>query len=165
MPHDWSRFTLKINIKAPLQAIYIAWTTPEVLEQWFLRKAHFKLSGNKERPRHEQIHAGDTYEWLWHGHPDTSLEKGKVLQANGLDKLQFSFSGGALVTVDIGVINGETIVMLTQEQIPTDEHGRVNYNMGCQVGWTFYLANLKSVLEGGIDLRNMNMALKNVVNS
>ena len=35
----------------------------------------------------------------------------------------------------------------------------------CSYGWTFFLANLKSVLEGGIDLRNRNVDIKNVVNS
>jgi hypothetical protein len=30
----------------------------------------------------------------------------------------------------------------------------------CQLGWTFYLANLKSVIEGGVDLRNKNVDLK-----
>jgi hypothetical protein len=37
--------------------------------------------------------------------------------------------------------------------------------MGCLGGWTFYLANLKSYLEGGVDLRNKNLALNNMVNS
>jgi hypothetical protein len=32
-------------------------------------------------------------------------------------------------------------------------------------GWVFYLANLKSFPEGGIDLRNKNEKLKSVINS
>jgi hypothetical protein len=32
-------------------------------------------------------------------------------------------------------------------------------------GWTFYLANLKSVLEGGLDLRNKNARLQRLVNA
>jgi hypothetical protein len=37
--------------------------------------------------------------------------------------------------------------------------------VGCGEGWTFYLTNLKSILEGGVDLRNKEMKLKNVINS
>lgn len=165
MKHDWSKFTLKINIHAPLKTIYEAWTVPQQLEDWFLRSAVFHTPYDTIREHGNEIQAGDTYEWYWHGHDDTVVEKGKVIEANGTDKLKFSFSGGALVTVNIGVAAGENIVMLTQEEIPTDEHGMVHYNVGCQTGWTFYLANLKSYLEGGIDLRNKNIAIASVVNS
>jgi len=165
MSYDWSKFTRKININAPVNAIYDAWTIPQQLEEWFLRSADFKRSDGTIREKIIHIRKGDTYSWLWHGHPDTIVEKGEVLIANEKDKLQFSFTAGGIVTVDIGMAAGETIVMLTQENIPTDEKGKVSYHMGCMTGWTFYLANLKSYLEGGIDLRNKNMALANVINS
>jgi len=57
------------------------------------------------------------------------------------------------------------VVELWQENIPGDEDSKVNLHMGCTKGWTFYLTNLKSILEGGIDLRNKNISLKNVVNA
>lgn len=41
----------------------------------------------------------------------------------------------------------------------------INYHIGCTKGWNFYLTNLKSLLEGGIDLRNRNKGLKEVINS
>ena len=57
----------------------------------------------------------------------------------------------------------ETVVELTQSRIPDDsDHG---IYVDCSYGWAFYLGNLKSVLEGGIDLRNKNVDIKNVVNS
>ena len=37
--------------------------------------------------------------------------------------------------------------------------------MGCLEGWTFYLTNLKSVIEGGLDLRNKNLDIKGVINA
>lgn len=43
-------------------------------------------------------------------------------------------------------------------------HGRPDI-LSCKTGWTSYLANLKSVLEGGIDPRNKNEQLKAVINS
>lgn len=37
--------------------------------------------------------------------------------------------------------------------------------LAVSVAGTFYLANLKSILEGGVDLRNKNEALKKMLNS
>lgn len=163
--YDWSKFVLKIDIKAPVEAVYHAWTRADELEKWFLRRAVFHNPEKKDLSYIQHFHKDDTYEWYWHGHDDNVVEKGKVLLANGLDKLQFSFTAGALVTVDIGEVMGTTIVMLTQEGIPTSDHGKAAYHVGCISGWTFYLANLKSYLEGGIDLRNKNLALTHMVNS
>ena len=53
----------------------------------------------------------------------------------------------------------------TKFVLKINEKGKVQYHMGCLGGWTFYLANLKSYLEGGVDLRNKNLALNNMVNS
>lgn len=163
--HDWSQFTRRISIKAPLLAVYRAWTTPVNLETWFLRHAEFRISNGEIRERTGQVYSGDTYEWLWYGHPDTAVEKGRVIETNGVDTVKFSFAGGAFVSVHMEPMGDEVMVSITQAEIPTDENGKVNYNMECQVGWTFYLANLKSILEGGLDLRNKNDKLKNVVNS
>lgn len=164
MEYNWSRFTQKINIKAPIGHIYNAWTIPNELEKWFLRRASF-FSEQKGKTMDMHIAEGDTYEWLWHGYGDDTMEKGKVLKADGHNTLKFSFTAGGIVTVEIGEVNGENIVMLTQENIPTDEHGKVHYHLGCQTGWAFYLANLKSYMEGGIDLRNRNTALNGMINS
>jgi len=163
--YDWSKFTRKININASIEAIYDAWTIPQQLEQWFLRDAMFTRSNGTVREKFLHIHKGDMYKWLWHGFADDIFEKGEVLIANEKDKLQFSFTAGGIVTVDIGEAMGENIVMLTQEKIPTDEKGKTNYHVGCLTGWTFYMANLKSFLEGGIDLRNKNVTLNNMVNA
>lgn len=162
--HDWSQFVLKINIDADVADIFNAWTIPSQLEKWFLRSAKF-WHNDEELISSARVQDGDTYHWLWHGHPDTSFEKGKIRHTDGVSAIAFDFSGGAFVTVEIADVGGECICMLTQEGIPTDEHGMVNYNLGCQIGWTFYLTNLKSYLEGGIDLRNKNMRFAGVVNA
>jgi hypothetical protein len=56
-------------------------------------------------------------------------------------------------------------VELVQENIPDDESGKLTWHVGCKTGWTFYLANMKSLYEGGIDLRNKNENLQQVLNS
>jgi hypothetical protein len=40
-----------------------------------------------------------------------------------------------------------------------------HYFIECGSGWSFYLVNLKSILEGGPDLRNKNPDVKHVINA
>ncbi len=163
---DWSRFSQKIYINTGIKQVYEAWTTGANLEKWFLRKAEFTIPGNSVRDSNSEIQRGDTYEWMWHGHPDTSKEQGVVTDANGYDRFRFVFGGAGVVTIQLKKMGAEvTELLLTQEQIPTDDKGKANYHVGCSTGWAFYLANIKSVLEGGHDLRNKNMAYTNVINS
>jgi hypothetical protein len=58
-----------------------------------------------------------------------------------------------------------TRVELTQENIPEEENPEKNLYLAYSQGWAFYMVNLKSILEGGIDLRNKNDLLSKVVNS
>ena len=162
---DWNKFCVRLNVKAEPQTIYNAWTTRAGLESWFLRIAEFTKPDGTVRPGNEHIQAGDTYEWLWHGHPDSVVERNKVLETNGKDRLQFTFSGDCIVTVTIKTEAGENIVEICQEDIPAEEDPKQNLYVQCSIGWTFYLANLKSILEGGLDLRNKNEALRSVLNS
>ena len=47
--------------------------------------------------------------------------------------------------------------------VPDDTDLRIF--LECGEGWAFYLTNLKSHLEGGIDLRNRNERITGVVNA
>ena len=163
--YDWSKFSQRIYLEVPMQQVYDAWTTRTNIENWFLRKGEFKTPDGAIRPDNDQVQKGDTYEWLWHGHPDTTAEHGSITEANGTDLFQFVFGDAGVVTVQLKPHGGVTEMVLTQDQIPTDEHGKASYHVGCSTGWTFYLANIKSTMEGGIDLRNKNLAYKGVINS
>jgi len=165
MQHDWSSFRLKISIKTDAPSIYRAWTTQEKLENWFLRKAEFTKQDGNKRDRNSALEVNDTYEWMWHGYGDDVIEKGTIMQANGKDFLQFSFGKAGNVSVNIKEEAGESMIELVQDAIPTDEKGQASYHLGCSKGWVFYLANLKSILEGGIDLRNKKIELTEVINS
>jgi len=78
--------------------------------------------------------------------------------------IRFTFLG-CQVSVEIKEEDRENIVELVQSEIALDEDSRMSNYVGCSRGWTFYLTNLKSVLEGGIDLRNKNGNLINVLNT
>jgi uncharacterized protein YndB with AHSA1/START domain len=162
---DKSRFTVRIPVNASAEKIFKAWTTPAGLEYFFLRSAVFTSKDDDVRKADEAVQVGDSYRWMWWGYGDDTDEKGMVLEQNERDRFKFSFGKAGDVTVSIDNADGERIVTLTQENIPTDDKGFRDYYIGCKGGWTFYLANLKSVLEGGIDLRNRNEKIGEVISS
>lgn len=160
--HDWTTFSKRISIKASKKAIFDAWTTQENLESWFLSQAEFKTADGTAKDRNLKITHGDSYIWMWHG--SDNIAEGKVLENNGTDILGFTFLG-CEVQLEIKEEDNENIVDVVQSKIPLDEDSKMSYYVGCSRGWTFYLTNLKSILEGGIDLRNKNENLNNVINT
>lgn len=162
---DWGRFIVRININAPQEKLYQAWATRAGMEYWFLRLSEYKKPDGSLRKPEEQVEKGDSYKWLWHGWPDDTVEHGEILESNGKNLFKFSFGKAGNCTVRIYEDAGETIVELVQDNIPVDEKSMQYYHLGCKTGWTFYLANMKSLYEGGIDLRNKNEKLQEVLNS
>jgi len=163
--HDWSRFQLRIPVKADKNAIFRSWTTPNGLTSWFLREANFIDLKGIERTGNSLIEKDDTYIWRWHGWNDDIKETGAVLEVTANESLEFTFGDAGIVNIKLTEASGDNIVELTQYNIPTDPASQVNYYVGCSKGWLFYLANLKSILEGGLDLRNRKVDLTNVINS
>ena len=163
--YNWSKFTQRIAINAPTEEIHNYWTIQENIEKWFLRLGEFSDSENAVREQNIPVEENDHYRWMWHGYPDEVVETGTILKANGHDLFQFTFADKCIVTVKIETESGQNIVTLTQENIPTDEFSKVQFHLGCSNGWTIYLANLKSILEGGIDLRNKDLSLTQVINA
>ncbi|MEO5561968.1 MAG: SRPBCC domain-containing protein [Chitinophagaceae bacterium] len=164
-PFDWSSFVVRININVPADKLYQAWATRKGMEHWFLRLSEYKKPDGTVRNNEELIKKGDTYKWLWHGWPDETVEHGQVLEANDKDLFKFSFGKAGNCTVRIYKEQDETIVELLQDNIPTDENGMHYWHVGCKTGWTFYMANMKSLYEGGVDLRNKNDKLQQMLNS
>lgn len=163
--YDWSKFIVRININAPVEKLYKAWATREGMEYWFLRLCEYKQSDGSTYDNAALVKAGDSYKWLWYGYGDDTAEHGEILEANGKDVFKFRFGKAGDCTVRIFTEENETIVELVQDNIPTDGNGMHSFHVGCNGGWTFYLANMKSLYEGGIDLRNRNEKLKRMINS
>ena len=162
---DWSRFTVRINVKASTERLYWCWATRKGIEFWFLRRSDYKKPGGSLYESNEPVQKGDTYSWWWHGYSDEVVEHGEILECNGKDLFKFKFGGAGNCTVKIYEEEGEHIVELFQDEIPTDDKSKQNWHIGCKTGWTFYMANLKSMIEGGIDLRNKNEQLQNMLNA
>ena len=160
---NWTKINRKIAIKAPMPLIYDAWSKSANLETWFLETAQFMGSDNQKMNVDQPAKAGNNYQWTWFLYD--GVENGKVLEANGKDLFSFSFAGDCKVTIQLSTQYDFTIVELTQENIPTDEKSKKDIRIGCDFGWYFFLINLKSTYEGGIDLRNKDPKLKGMLNS
>lgn len=163
MRTDWSQFTKRIPVNATTRAIYNAWAIPEEIERWFLARADYTSADGAPKPRSERVRSGDRYTWQWFGFPGGSTEKGQIVEANGHNTFAFTFADNCIVEISIMPEKAERIIQLTQKRIAPDDQLRLY--IGCGEGWTFYLANLKSFLEGGLDLRNKNDKIKGVINS
>jgi uncharacterized protein YndB with AHSA1/START domain len=154
MQNNWSSFRLRVNINASPEKVYAAWTTRAGLESWFLRQA--QATG-------DPVRTGDRYAWRWHGYSDEIEHTGSIVSANGSNQFAFTFTLGSLVNISIFRECEETIVELTESDLPVDEEVLLKRYVEDYKGWIFYLVNLKSVLEGGLDLRNRKEELVNVI--
>ena len=163
--YDWSRFVVRINVNAPVEKLYEAWATRSGIEHWFLRLSEYKKPAGDLLGGNEFAQPGDTYRWLWHGWDDDTSESGSILSCNGKDFFKFSFGKAGDCAITIREEQGEMLMELVQDNIPTDPVSIHQWHLGCKTGWTFFLANMKSVYEGGIDLRNKNVKLQRVLNS
>jgi hypothetical protein len=160
---DFSEFKLRVNIKTSIEDAYKAWSTSAGLCSWFLGNCTFTDKQGVQRPADEMAQPGDEYIYYFNCYADKAAFKGKVLKVNGKDLFSFTFSKGCPVTISIYKEQGETIVELFESNLPTDEETIKRHYVGDSKGWIFYLTNLKSVLEGGLDLRNRNQALTNII--
>lgn len=135
--YDWSEFTLKAAVKGSPAKIYKYWTDEKLICKWFLKQAHIEPKG------------GGDYEIAWVA---GGTERGKVLAVRKDSLFKFTFAG-SVCEVKFKKDKRGCLIVLRQFKIPTDEMNRVGTHLSCSLGWSFYLANLKSVLEGGLDLR------------
>lgn len=159
---NWTEFTRRIAVKALKSQLYNAWTRPDEIERWFLSRAVFTQDGEETLP-YSNAQSGAEYAWSWYGYDVT--ERGRITKANGIDHIQFTFAGECLVDVILREEHEAVVVELRQHNIPTDDASKREIRLGCASGWSFFLLNLKSVYEGGLDLRNKDDRFKGHINN
>lgn len=143
---DWSQFTQRVAVAAPVEKVFQMWTEPAQLRSWFLADAKIDLK------------KGGDFEWKWLA---GLKEKGKVLSIKKPSKISFTFAG-SVCDVTFKKDKRGSLITLHQHKIPVTEKGKYNVYLNCSCGWTFYLTNLKTYLEYGIDLRETNaLQIKN----
>ncbi|MHA2100891.1 MAG: SRPBCC family protein [Candidatus Kariarchaeaceae archaeon] len=155
--YNWTKFKRKAYIKAPLNEIFDAWTKPYNITTWFIKNAEYTDQNGKVREKDEYAQTGDKYHWEWHQDLQSSGEVLEVIH----DKL-FRFTFGnkekgsdekVVVTVEFNQGEGETEYTLTQENMGGPDLDIARYHLSCNMGWSFFMTNMKAVYENGIDLR------------
>lgn len=154
---DWTKFKKKILIKTTVDQAFKHWVIPKYITQWFIAKARYITPANTIRHQSEFIQAGDRYYWKWH--QDLEIE-GEIINLIENQILQFTFGKNEedppkdiIVTVNFQEIKDETLLELTQENMSNTPHSNVSWYMSCNLGWTFFITNLKAWLEHSVDLR------------
>jgi uncharacterized protein YndB with AHSA1/START domain len=160
-PEKWKRFTQIIYVEAPIDTVYASMTTAKGMTGWSSMEAALTAADGTAVPPGEPAVPGTRFHLLWHTGHD---ESGEFLEANGTDRLRYTFGEGIEVAFDLEEVDdGTTKVMLVQTQDRSDDEN-LKILLGFKEGWGFYLTNLKSVLEGGLDLRDFTHDIEHRVN-
>lgn len=138
--YNWKEFTLQAAFKGTPEKLFKMWTDEKQICKWFLTDAQIELK------------KGGKYYFKW---VIGASENGKVLDVRKNSLFRFTFAG-CICEVKFRKSGKDCLVSLRQYRIPTDERNKVGTHMSCQIGWTFFFTNLKSVLETGKDLREFD---------
>lgn len=172
--YDWSAFEVGIYITAKPDDVFDLLGTSKGLTRWFLRTAAFAPSIGRpskrsktaklpvfdslpQRREDERCCANDRYQWEWY-YGGGIIGEEWILECRPPTRLIFGFGDRMEVAIRLRKLGKSCEVSLRQYNIPDSPSGRHNLHMGCRVAWAFFLTNLKSVAEGGLDLRETDRA-------
>ncbi len=131
------------------------------LEKWFIGKAEFRSPDNIKRNQGEIAQAGDKFQIDWLA-KDLSVN-GEVIEVKDNSVFRFTFGPLFIVTIIVKQHGARTLFTLKQEYAPgaaRNDFAHIN----CCVCWAFFVTNLKSVAEHGIDLRETGSEDESLVN-
>jgi uncharacterized protein YndB with AHSA1/START domain len=152
-----------------IEKVYKMWATIDGMEQWLLRMCAYKKTETDWYSAFDVVTAGALYSWYWYGVSNDAVRNGKIVEANGIDKLAFTFTQDETINniyvVNLHIEADAVICTLLISDMQMDSKDANAYYTDTISSWTFYLTNLKSVLEKGHDLRNKNEQITNVLNN
>ena len=154
---DWTQFTSRIHVKAAPVSLFEAWATADGLARWLLESAAFRPPGDPAARPDGAARAGDAFRWVWKagGH----VMDGTITESAWPERLAFTFGPAGRCEVTLRRAADGTLVEVLHADLPD-----AATHVECSRGWTFYLTNLKSVLEAGVDLRETDSSRRGVVN-
>lgn len=155
--YSWTEFSVKEYIPADLETVFNYWAISGKITQWFIKEAEYISPDGQKRKNDEIIKTGDLYTWNF-GKELTM--KGKIIEVINNKFLHFTFGRKepdsdeyVQVRVHFESVNGETQIKIYENNIADNSFGQVNYNLSCILGWSYYMTNLRSIVESGYDLR------------
>lgn len=118
---DTHSLTVSSVVKAPRHRVYAAWTTPDILRQWFAP------GDRKPEPAALDVRAGGKYRIIMRGTDDAPTAIGEYVEVVPDEKLVFTWgwegdpSRPTLVTVTFRDVASGTEVTLLHERFVTAE--------------------------------------------
>ncbi len=158
---NWDNFKRSIIVKSDIETCYQMIATSEGIVKWFIGEAIYNANSGNPRSIDEFIQKGDTYYWKWY-HKELEIT-GKVLETNGKDLIKFTFGDAGTVSFKLINYKERVLVELKQEVYPGKTYDKFAH-INCYVCWSFFLINLKSVVENGIDLREIEAEIDSLAN-
>ncbi|MGE3801262.1 MAG: SRPBCC domain-containing protein [Candidatus Kapaibacterium sp.] len=156
-----NRFKLEIKVACSRERLFDYVTTSDGLTQWFLGHVEYvDLTGAPVQG--SDLQAGFNYLWKWQKPHEV---EGTVLGYTRNESFEVTFGKDFTVTFSVEDIEpGETsLLRLEQTNHNPNEENEFGF-INCCVCWTFFLTNLKSVVEQGKDLREQEIINESFVN-
>ena len=159
---DWLGFTQAIHVEASPERIFALLATCTGLERWFIARADAGCEPSRFVP------VGGRVALTWRGLGGTEMtEVNGVLACEPAQRVRFGWyedKGWVEFRVTARDGGGSTVELEQRMQPSADRSLVEQAYVGCREGWAFYLANLKSVAEGGLDLRERQPDRPGLVN-
>lgn len=140
------------KIEAPESKVFEAMTDPTMITQWFGTEVEGETKQGGEF----------TYKFLFEDASHDHVQKGKYIEVVKDQKLTYTWQtpmGETVVALDLAAADDGTKVSLEHSGWADTEQGKAAQEEHAQ-GWGGFLGNLKSVLEGGGDIRPTAMGMK-----
>jgi uncharacterized protein YndB with AHSA1/START domain/uncharacterized protein YciI len=174
---DWLGFTQAIHVRADAASAWRMLSTCDGLERWFLARADAWTQDGREWPRDRALEQGARLRLTWAGAgecdergrctPVEVSEDDDVLRTEAPQRIRIGWyeNRGWVEFRLMPRPDGRVTVELEQRMHASSDFAFLEgAHVGCREGWAFYLANLKCVLEQGIDLRERTPDRKRLVN-
>jgi uncharacterized protein YndB with AHSA1/START domain len=158
----YESFTQRIRIKAAPDVVMTFWLMSDLVQLWFVPACRYIRPDIEDRAGNELAQPGDRYEWTW---VDGTREVSTVREVTFPLRATFGwFEDTCDVQVTLEPEGEGTLITLIQTNTQETEAERLQATLECGQGWQFYLLNLKSYLEGGIDLRETEPGVPGLIN-
>lgn len=156
-----SEFHHSIYLHSHMSEVYYYIASGDGICRWFMGKAEYMDSDGNILNAADSARKEDTFNWHWLK-KDLNI-KGRVLEAINNELFSFTFGPAFEVTITLKEHGGRTLLTLHQKYSAGAEKNDFAH-INCCTCWVFFLTNLKSVLEHGIDLRETLIDDESLVN-
>jgi len=153
--HDWNVFDVHLYLDGSPAEVLRYWQTAEGFTRFFVAEMTVG-SGNGDETT---LAPGSRYSWR--GIHDYSSE-GQFLRITD-ELVEFSFGTRYQVIVSVTPLGTGTRLHLRQSGMGDEDSEQVHGALNCRSCWIYFLVNLKSIVEYGIDLRDRNPATADAI--